>query len=80
VKKTIIGSTLLFSGILVTMSILITGVMLETTVGSWNGSRLMTTISVKGLALPFVIGIIFCLIGLLILIIELFTNKDRGGE
>lgn len=75
-KKALIGSSFLLSGIFVTMSILITGVILETTVGSWSGSRLMTTISVKELTLPFVIGIMFCLIGLLILIIELFTNKD----
>ncbi|MDF2543318.1 MAG: hypothetical protein K0S47_3036 [Herbinix sp.] len=76
-KKAIIGSTFLLSGILVSMSILITGVILEPTVGSWNGSRLLTTISVKELSVPFAIGIILSIIGLLILIIELCNKKDR---
>ena len=79
-KKVIIGSTFLLSGIIITMCILITGVMQVPTVGSWSGSRLMTTISVIELQLPFYIGIFFCLIGLVILVIELFTNKDKSEE
>jgi len=80
VKKAIIGSAFLLSGILVSMSILITAVMLEETVGSWNDSRLLTTISVKELTLPFVIGIILSAIGLAILVMELFSDKDKGTE
>ena len=79
-KKAIIGSAFLLSGILVSMSILITAVMLEETVGSWNDSRLLTTISVKELTLPFVIGIILSAIGLAILVMELFSDKDKGTE
>ncbi len=75
-KKAIIGSTFLLSGVLITLSILIIGVVLVPTVGSWNGSRLLTTIAEKELSLPFVIGIIFCMIGLFLFIVSLFFDRD----
>ncbi len=76
-KKTIIGSIFLLSGILISMSIIITSVMLVPTVGSWNGSRLLTTISVNELMLPFSAGILFSVIGLIILTIEYFVKDKR---
>ena len=75
-KKAIIGSAFLLSGVLITLSILIIGVVMVPTVGSWNGSRLLTTLAEKELTLPFVIGFIFCMIGLLFFIAALFFDKD----
>ncbi len=69
-KRMIIGSVLFISGILIVLSILITSTMLHDTVANWSSSRLLKVVSVYELKLPFAFGIIFTIIGLLILIIE----------
>lgn len=75
-KKTIIVSVIFLSGISMSMSILLAAVFLTPTVGSWSGSRLLTVISVKELGLPFTLGILLCLLGFVILLIEYFRNRD----
>lgn len=75
-KKTIIGSVFMLSGILATMCVIISASMLFSTVRDWNNSRLLKVIYVNELGLPFTIGIILSFIGIIMLSLE-YSNKDN---
>ncbi|MBP1756812.1 MAG: hypothetical protein H6Q59_3210 [Firmicutes bacterium] len=86
-KRTIIGSVLMFSGVLITLSLIITATFYIPHINTWRGSKLWFAIfgasdmgfGVQSLSvgLPFVIGLILFAVGLLILVIEYFDkNRD----
>jgi hypothetical protein len=85
-KKTIIGSVFMLSGVIITMSIIIAGVIYIPNVTEWSGSKLWYVIfgseqsvmnGAKSLSLgiPFVTGIVITTIGLVILVNEFFFHE-----
>lgn len=83
-KKTIIGSVLLVSGIIITMSIINSAASYASSITAWSGtSKLWFAIfgeSYPGsqslsLGSHFIIGTMLCIIGLIILEVEYF-KKD----
>jgi len=82
VKKTIIGSVFMFSGILITLSLIITAALYVPKITEWRGSRLWfaifgasdlgSTTESLTLGVPFVIGLLLFGMGLLILLKEYF--------
>jgi len=76
VKKTIIGSVFMLSGILATMCVIISASTLFSTVRSWNDSRLLKVISVNELGLPFAVGIKLSFIGVIMLTLE-YSSKNN---
>lgn len=86
-KKTIIGSTIMLSGVIITVSIIIAAVLYMPYMTGWSGSRLWYAIFgaksygneiVQSLFLgaPFIIGIVLSIIGFVILSVEYFNEKD----
>lgn len=84
-KRTIIGGIIMFSGVLTTLSIIIAAAICVPGIKSWSGSKLWFAIFgakqygnevVQSLYLgvPFTIGIILTIVGLIILIKEYFTS------
>ena len=82
-KRVIIGSTIMLSGIFTTMGIILAAVIYSPTISQWSGSRLWYAIFgakqygnevIQSLFLgtPFIIGTILILIGLIILTVEYF--------
>jgi ABC-type dipeptide/oligopeptide/nickel transport system permease subunit len=87
VKKTIIGSVFMLSGIIVTISVIITAALYVPSITAWSGSKLWYAIFgakqygnevVQSLFLgaPFVIGIILAAIGLIMLVVE-YCRKEN---
>ncbi len=76
-RKTIIGSVLLLSGVISSISILITTSLCLPNVNTWRGnSKLLSAIFYSlDLGIPFVLGIALFAIGVLILGNEYF-KKD----
>jgi hypothetical protein len=86
-KKTIIGSTIMLSGVIITIGIIITAGLYVPNITAWSGSKLWYAIFgvrqygsevVQSLFLggPFVIGIILTIIGLIILAVEYFNKES----
>lgn len=86
-KKTMIGSVFMLSGIIITMSIIIAAAVYVPSITSWSGSKLWYAIfgekpygSVVGqsllLGFPFVIGFILGITGLVILLLQ-YSNKKN---
>ncbi|MDF2673786.1 MAG: hypothetical protein K0R09_2051 [Clostridiales bacterium] len=86
-KKTIIGSVFMLSGVIITISIIIAGASYASSITSWSGSKLWYIIfgaqrygneAVQSLYLgvPFIIGIILSIIGLVILYKEYYNKED----
>lgn len=87
-KKAIIGSTLLLTGVLITMGIILTAGLYVPYITSWSGnSKLWFAILgakqygsdvVQSLFLggPFVIGVILSIIGFIILALEYFNKRS----
>lgn len=86
-KKTIIGSVFMLSGIIISMSIIIAAAVYLPNITSWSGSKLWYAIFgpdkygsevVQSLFLgfPFIIGFILSIIGLVILLIQYFNKED----
>ena len=79
-KRTIIGSVFMGLGTMISLSIILVAALSIQNTQSWRGSRLLYTIFSTDLGqgqetgLPFIIGIILFLFGLIILLIELFHN------
>ncbi|WP_313757247.1 hypothetical protein [Tissierella sp.] len=87
VKKTIIGSVIMLSGVIIGMSIIIAAAFYAPSITSWNGSKLWYAIFGSRqygnevvqslfLGIPFIIGIILAIIGLIILTVE-YSNKNN---
>jgi hypothetical protein len=85
-KKTVIGGILMLSGVLTTLSIIITAALYVPSITTWSGSKLWYAIfgsrqygneAVQSLFLgvPFQIGIILAIVGLIILGREYFDDK-----
>lgn len=85
-KRTIIGGIIMLSGIFITLAIIITAALYVPTITSWSGSKLWYAIFGSQqygnevvqslfLGIPFVIGIVFTVIGLIILGKEYFNNE-----
>lgn len=84
-KRTIIGSVIMITGAIITLSLVIIAVPYASKITEWRGSKLWFTIfGAKDLAnsqslsmgLPFTIGIILFIIGLIILVMEYFNKDD----
>lgn len=85
-KRTVIGSVFMVSGIFVTLSLIVIATFYVPEITQWRGSKLWFAIfgandmgnAVQSLSvgIPFIIGIILFVMGLLILLIEYF-KKDR---
>ena len=84
-KRTIIGGIIMFSGVLTTLSIIIAAAIYVPSIKSWSGSKLWFAIFgakqygnevVQSLFLgvPFVIGLVLAVIGLIILVKEYLKN------
>ena len=76
-NRILIGGIIFFSGLLVTLGIIIAGVIYATNIDAWSGSsKLGFAIFDEPLFLgfPFVIGIVFTLLGVIILVDEYRKN------
>lgn len=85
-KKTIIGGIIMLSGVLTTLSMIITAAIYVPNITTWSGSKLWYAIFgakqygsevVQSLFLgvPFVLGLVLTVIGLIILVKEYFSKK-----
>lgn len=85
-KRTIIGSVFMLSGVIVAMSIIIAAALYLPSISSWSGTKLWYTIfgakqygdevaQSLSLGFPFIIGIILGVIGLVILSAEYFKEE-----
>lgn len=81
-KKTIIGSVLLLSGVISSICIIITAALFIPRITSWRGSKLWWAIFAGSgssqsldLGTPFIFGLILLALGLLILFIEYFKKE-----
>lgn len=86
-KRTIIGSVFMLSGIIVSISVIITAALYVPSITAWSGSKLWYAIFgakqygnevVQSLFIgaPFVIGIILAVIGLIMLVVE-YCSKEN---
>lgn len=86
-KKIIIGSVFMLSGIIISMGIIIAAVIYLPSINGWSGSKLWFAIfgaEAYGnqvsqslfLGLPFSIGIILSITGLVILLKQYFHKED----
>lgn len=86
-KRTIIGSVLLISGLLITLSLIITATVYVPKITEWRGSKLWfaifgasdlgSTAQSLTVGVPFMIGLLLFIVGLLILIIEYFNKNNN---
>jgi hypothetical protein len=86
-KRTIIGSVLLISGLLITLSLIITATLYVPKITEWRGSKLWfaifgasdlgSTVQSLTVGVPFMIGLLLFIVGLLILIIEYFNKNSN---
>lgn len=85
-KRTIIGSTFMLSGVIITVGLIITAGLYVPSITQWSGSKLWYAIFgakqygsevVQSLFLggPFIVGVILSIIGFIILAIEYFNKK-----
>jgi hypothetical protein len=91
VKRTIIGGFIMLSGLLVTLTIILSGTIYATHMTAWSGkSKLWHAIFgteqygdevVQSLFLgfPFMLGVFFTLLGLIILVIEYYKTFNNQG-
>jgi hypothetical protein len=87
-KKTIIGAVLAICGTIITTCIIITASTYCATLTSWTGSKfwyavfgtpnLVNEVNLSlNLGLPFVFGSIILLMGVIILVVELFGKPSK---
>jgi glucose-6-phosphate-specific signal transduction histidine kinase len=85
-KKTIIGSVFMITGMIITLSLIITASLYVPTITEWRGTKLWFVIfgskcmgsSVQSLCCgtPFVIGMILFITGFIILVVEYFNKEN----
>jgi hypothetical protein len=78
-KKTITGSVFMLSGVILFIGIIITGAINFPSVTQWEGNlsaRLWVSITNLSLRIPFILGVIFVIIGLVMLIVEYFNRNE----
>ncbi|NUU74705.1 hypothetical protein [Paenibacillus xylanilyticus] len=84
-KRVIIGGLLLFTGSLISLSIILAAALYAPSITAWSGSKLWYTIFgaerygdevVQSLSLgfPFIMGVILFVIGLIVLVREYFIK------
>jgi len=90
-KRTIIGGFIMLGGLLTTLTIILSGTIFATHITAWSGkSKLWYAIFgarqyeeevVESLFLgfPFVVGVVFTLLGLVILCIEYLKTFEKQG-
>lgn len=90
-KRSIIGGFIMLSGLLVTLTIILSGTIYATHMTAWSGkSKLWHAIFgakqygdevVQSLFLgfPFMLGVFFTLLGLIILVIEYYKTFNNQG-
>lgn len=90
-KRTIIGGFIMLGGLLTTLTIILSGTIFATHITAWSGkSKLWHAIFGEKqyedevvqslfLGIPFVLAVIFTLLGLLILGIEYFKTFKKQG-
>lgn len=77
-KRTIIGGFLMLGGLLITLSIILSGSIYATSITAWNGSKLWYAIfgakqygdevvDSLFLGFPFIVGVLITIFGLIIL-------------
>ncbi|WP_055668606.1 hypothetical protein [Desnuesiella massiliensis] len=84
-KRTIIGSVLMITGVIISLSLIITATLYIPKITQWRGSKLWfaifgakdlgDTVQSLSVGIPFIIGLALFLIGLSILAIEYFSVK-----
>lgn len=83
-KKSIIGSVLLFNGTMICLTIIILAALYSSSINTWRGTKFWFAIFGASdisnaqslfLGIPFVIGLILFFFGLLVLIIEYFNKS-----
>lgn len=87
-KKTIIGSVIMLSGVIIDMTLLLVASLYIPNITAWSGSSKLwfaifgekqygnEVVQSLFLRLPFMIGIILTIIGLIILAIEYFNKEN----
>lgn len=86
-KRTIIGSVFMLSGVIIDMSIIIAAVFYAQTITSWSGSRFwyaifgerqygQEVVQSMSLGFPFLVGITLTILGLIILLKEYFNKNN----
>lgn len=76
-KRTVIGGILMLSGILMTLTIIVSATLYARRLTSWSNSKLWYAVFDElSLDIPFGVGIIITVVGLIILAKEYFTLKD----
>lgn len=84
-KRTIIGSVLMITGAIISLSLIIIATFYVSNITEWRGSKLWlaiygakdlgTTVQSLSVGIPFTVGLILFIIGLIILTIEYFSVK-----
>lgn len=73
-KKTVIGGILTCIGSLISLSIIILAAFEVPDIHEWRGSKLDEAINSLSLGFPLIIGILFLIMGLIVLAIEYFRT------
>ncbi|MFS0687992.1 hypothetical protein AB1K89_01920 [Sporosarcina sp. 179-K 8C2 HS] len=80
-KRTVIGGFIMMGGVFTTLTIILVATMHIPSMTSWSGSKLWYAIfgndAVQSLFLgfPFVVGLLFAILGLVILVMEYFDKS-----
>lgn len=88
-KRTIIGSVFMITGVIITLSLIIVATQYVSQITMWRGMKLWFIIfgardlgdatQSLSLGVPFAIGLILFIGGLLILIVEYFSEDNTVG-
>ena len=76
-KRTVIGGFIMMGGLFTTLTIMLVATTHFPSINSWTGSKLWFVIFGNGLSLgfPFVVGLLFTILGLAILVMEYFDKS-----
>lgn len=78
-KRTVIGGFIMMGGLFTTLTIILVAMMHFPSINSWTGSKLWFVIfwNDAGLSLgfPFLVGLLFTILGLAILVMEYFDKS-----
>lgn len=84
-KRTIIGTVLMITGAIISLSLIIIATFCVPNITEWRGSKLWfaifgakdlgATVQSLSVGVPFLVGLILFIIGLIILTIEYFSVK-----
>ena len=90
-KRTIIGGFIMLGGLITTLTIILSGTIFATHITTWSGNSKLwyaifgakqygdEVVQSLFLGFPFVLGVIFTLLGLVILGIEYYKTFEKEG-